>query len=151
MENNCITKCANSDDLELIKNAKISNIFAYAKNISDEEKTSILSYVDRYVARFLNDFKVIWKDGQRCGCYLLREHEDGVLLDEIYLLPQYRRQGIGSNILKNILSEGENVHLCVYKENKKAISLYKKFGFKIEEDKQERYTMCKRQKELTLQ
>ena len=46
-----LTKAKN-EDLEFIKNAKITNIFDYAKNISEGEQEDILSYVDRFNSQF---------------------------------------------------------------------------------------------------
>lgn len=53
------------------------------------------------------------------------------------LLPKYRGQGIGAQLLKKCLGTAkkrgvEIVHLGVYVSNKAAIRLYKKSGFSIE-------------------
>lgn len=132
---------ATDDDFELIKQTKIANIFDYAKNISTEEREHILSYVDRFTNKFLKEYKIIKKDNEKCGVFLVRDYEDGVLFDEIYLLPKYRNLGIGSEVIKNELEKHNKVYLCVYKENVKALNLYKKLGFNVFEDKNERYWM----------
>lgn len=133
---------ATADDFEFVKRAKLSNIFEYAKGVSDEEYIKILNYVDRYLAKFLYDYLIIIKDKNKCGCYLLKDYEDGVLLDEIYLLTEYRCQGIGTRVLKNILKLEKKIYLCVYKDNVRAIDLYDKLGFKILDEKDGRYWMC---------
>ena len=72
---------------------------------------------------------------------LLEKYEDGILLNEIYIDKKYRRKGIGTNILTNILNNNSKVYLWVYKENYNALNLYKKLGFKIKETSKNRYFM----------
>jgi ribosomal protein S18 acetylase RimI-like enzyme len=132
---------AKNEDFEFIKNAKIITIFDYAKNISDEEREDILSYVNRFTEKFLKDYKIISKNNIKCGVFLIRDYEDGVLLDEIYLIPEYRNLGIGSNIIKSEIIKHNKVYLWVYKENSKAVDLYKRLGFYVYEDKGERFLM----------
>lgn len=141
-------RVANADDYEFVKNAKISNIFAYAKNISEEEKINIFNYVERYTTKFLKEFKIIVVNGDVCGCYLIRSYKDGVLLDEIFLLDKYRGLGIGTSIIENIIKNNKKIYLCVYKDNKKAIKLYKKLNFCIIEDADERFWMSNDDKNL---
>lgn len=130
--------------MEFVKSAKISNIFKYANDVSDDERAKILSYVDRYMAKLLTDFKIITVGETKCGCFLLRDHEDGVLLDEIFLIPEYREQGIGTHIIKDILSKNKIVYLSVYKNNTRAIALYKKLGFVIYDERERWYYMCRK-------
>ena len=132
---------ADDDDFDFVKRAKTITIFDYAKNISYEEKEQILSYVDRFTNKFLKDYRIIKNQNEKMGVFLVRDYEDGVLLDEIFLLPQYRNLGIGSDIIKNELEKHNKVYLYVYKENEKAVNLYKRLGFHIFEDKNERYLM----------
>jgi len=132
---------ATIDDLEFVKDAKITTIFDYAKNISDEEREDIISYVGRFAKKFLNDYKVIFKGNTKCSVVLFREYEDGVLLDEIYIKEEFRSLGIGSSIIKNELAKHKKVYLWVYKENVKAVNLYKRLGFNVLEDENERYFM----------
>lgn len=137
---------AKDEDFEFVKNAKITTIFDYAKNISDEERENILSYVNRFTAKFLKDYKIISKNDRKCGVFLIRDYEDGVLLDEIYLIPEYRNLGIGSNIIKREIIKHKKVYLWVYKENSRAVDLYKRLGFNIYEDKGERFLMLYKNK-----
>lgn len=54
-------------------------------------------------------------------------------INNIYVLQQYRSQGIGSKLLDYLVKKCkicENITLEVRKDNKNAISLYKKYGFK---------------------
>ena len=63
------------------------------------------------------------------------------MLDEIYIEKDYRNKKIGTNIIKDILKNNDTVYLWVYKDNKKAISLYKRMRFNICRSTDTRYYM----------
>ena len=128
------------DILKLIE-YKLESIFDYAENLSLEEINQINDYVKSNVTKELNNYKVICIDDKKVGCLLITNKDDGVLLDEIYLEEKYRNKGIGTSIIKEILSNYNIVYLWVYKLNIKALSLYKKLGFKIINETKTRYYM----------
>ena len=61
------------------------------------------------------------------------------------LSEEYRNKGIGTDIIKKVISNNDTIYLWVYKENLKAISLYKKIGFFVIDETESRYYMkyCK--------
>ena len=113
----------------------------YTKDISKEETKKITSYVKTTVPKQLNDYKVIVVNNKKVGCLLQETYEDGILLNEIYIDKNYRRKGIGTHLLTNILKKHSKVYLWVYKENTIALSFYEKLGFKIKETTETRYFM----------
>lgn len=65
-------------------------------------------------------------------------------LDELFLLPEFRSQGIGQKVLEFVFQEAKSlqikcIHLEVEYHNETAVKLYQKFGFK----KHERHMMSK--------
>jgi ribosomal protein S18 acetylase RimI-like enzyme len=104
-------------------------------------KKLINKYVTSEVPRLINDYCNIIVDNKIVGCILLTNNDNGKLLDEIYLEEEYRNKGIGTKIIMDILNNNDVVYLWVYKENKKAISLYKKLGFNVIEETESRYYM----------
>ena len=73
---------------------------------------------------------------------MITKNENGLLLDEIFIEKQYRNKGIAGSVLKDIISNTtKNIYLWVYKDNIKAIKLYKKLGFSIKEKTDSRYYM----------
>lgn len=64
-------------------------------------------------------------------------------IGEIYLIEEYRGQGIGKIVLQNEINNHKDMTLClnVYKNNTHAIELYKSLGFEITEDSDGRYIM----------
>lgn len=141
MKRNYELVCATETDFDFVKEAKLKSIFDYAKNISEKERNDILSYVERFTNKFLKDYKIVVVDCVKCGVFFVRDFEDGVLLDEIFLLPEYRNMGIGSDLIKKELYKHQRVYLWVYKANVRAVSLYKKLGFTIREERGERLLM----------
>lgn len=57
-----------------------------------------------------------------------------VWIDELYVMPEYRRCGLGheffSYLQNNLCDNVKRIRLEVEESNKKAISLYKRMGFK---------------------
>ena len=132
---------ADIDDVSTLIDYKLKNIFDYAENLSLEEIKQINNYVKSNVPKQIDDYKVICINDKKVGCLLVVNKDDGVLLDEIYLEEKYRNKGIGTSIIKKILSNYNIVYLWVYKLNTRALSLYKKLGFKIIDETETRYYM----------
>ena len=129
------------EDINRLIYYKKKTIFEYAKNLSENEINKINNYAKNNVPKLLNNYSNIVVDNKIVGCLLLTNKDDGKLLDEIYLEEEYRNKGIGTDIIKDILNNNDIVYLWVYKENEKAISLYRKLGFNIIEETESRYYM----------
>ena len=122
-------------------NIKKRTIYEYAKDLSAEEINKINRYITSEVPKLINVYCNIMVDNKIIGCLLLTNKDDGKLLDEIYLEKVYRNKGIGTEIIRDILSNNDIVYLWVYKKNDKAISLYRKLGFNVIEETESRYYM----------
>ena len=141
---------ASIDYINYLKQAKSNIIYTYANNLTEEEKIKINNYIDTSIPKELKEYKIILFNNKAIGCLLIKKQDDGVLLDEIYLEESYRSLGIGTEIIKNILDINNIVYLWVYKENKKAVSLYKRLNFIIVDETESRYYM-KYQKSLIVE
>ena len=128
-------------DIEKLIEYKKRTIFEYAKDLPEDEINRINNYVENNVPKLLNDYLNIIVGNKVIGCLLLTDKDDGKLLDEIYLEEEYRNKGIGTDIIKNVIKENDIIYLWVYKENNKAISLYKSLGFTVIEETDSRYYM----------
>ena len=131
---------ANNNDIDKLFKYKLNTIFEYATNLSKEENR-IKDYVETNIPLQLKDYKMINIDNKVVGYLLIQNKDDGILLDEIYIEEEYRNKGVGSNIIKNILSNNNTVYLWVYKLNTRAIFLYKKLGFIIVDETETRNYM----------
>jgi len=91
-------------------------------------------YQEHYVGA---QFDVILVDGLPAGRLYVHRRPNEIRLVDITLLPEYRKGGIGTSILRDLLAEGEaagkpvTIHVEVYNP---AMRLYERLGFRpIEE------------------
>ena len=138
--NYMLVKSSNKDIDRLIEYKK-KIIYEYANNLSEEEINEINNYVTDEVSKLINNYYNILVDSKIIGSISLTNKDDGKLLDEIYIEKEYRNNRIGTNIIKNILINNDIVYLWVYKDNEKAVSLYKNLGFSIINETESRYYM----------
>lgn len=134
-------KRATTSELELLIKYKLASILDYAEYLSEEEKSRIINYVNSSIPNSISEYQVIVANEKIIGCLHTTKHEDGILLDEIYIEYPHQNKGIGTNLIKSLMQENKIIYLWVYKENKKAFNLYQKLGFQIIEETESRYYM----------
>lgn len=109
---------------------------------STKQDIKIKKYIEDTLKNHVKDIKMILKDNTIIGflnCYKENNH---YLLDTIYIKEKFRNQGIGYNIIHNIIqNKKKGICLWVYKKNIKAINLYKNLGFEVTEETKTRYFM----------
>ena len=135
-----LVKASKKDIPRLIKYKK-DIIYMYSKDLSKEEKEKIDDYIFNSVNESLKDYLNIVINDKIIGSILITDLKEGKLLDEIYLEKEFRNTGIGTDIIRKMLEKNRNIYLWVYKENEKAISLYKRLGFIIVDETDSRYYM----------
>ena len=127
-------KKSNKNEIDKLIQYKLATIFAFAKDLPENEIEKIKKYVYKNVPLNLILYKSIYIDDELIGCLLVKLFRDGVIIDEIYLEEKARNKGIGTDIIKNVMSKNNIIYLCVYKNNIRAINLYETLGFKITDD-----------------
>lgn len=133
---------ASIKDIERIKKYKLNIIFEYAKDLDKKEVEKINNYVNKTIPKQIFEYKNIVLNNIIVGSFLITKNENGLLLDEIFIEEKYRNKGIGTSIIKDVVSKANsNVYLWVYKDNIKAFNLYNKIGFNIKEETDSRYYM----------
>lgn len=78
------------------------------------------------------EFDIILSEGEAIGRLYVQRTENLTELIDIALLPEWRNRGIGGDLLRQILSEGNPVQLHVLSSNQAAKRLYARLGFKEE-------------------
>ncbi|MEG2015460.1 MAG: ribosomal protein S18-alanine N-acetyltransferase, partial [Clostridia bacterium] len=99
------------------------------------------------IYEFQNDFSYFWADieddiivAYSCARLIV----DELQINNIAVLPQYRRQGIGTGLIEAIADFGRargvtQIQLEVNEDNIGAIELYKKCGFVVEGERKNYY------------
>lgn len=118
----------------------IENIYRLSKqliddyeNINNIDYDKVLKWVHRKIENFIDEYSVIYSNDKKVGYYHFFQNKDGDYeIDDLYIFPEYRNCGIGSNVIKKCCSSvNVPVMLYVYVKNQKAVALYKRLGFEI--------------------
>ena len=135
-----LVKASKKDIPRLIKYKK-DIIYMYSKDLAEDERNKIDEYVITSVNEMFKDYYNIIIDDKIIGSILLKDMPQGKLIDEIYIEKEFRNNGIGTDIIRKMLENNRNIYLWVYKENSKAVFLYKRLGFIIVDETDSRYYM----------
>ena len=119
----------------------IEVLFEFHKQLIDsyEDLSSIdygefLAWVRRKLEKRLYEYLRILCDGKLAGYIRVSEGENEVELDDLYILPEYRGRGIGSEVLRSCIRRADKpIFFYVFKKNTRAIALYERLGFVIDE------------------
>jgi GNAT superfamily N-acetyltransferase len=73
---------------------------------------------ERARARFLSGYspqqtRVVEADGERAGFFVVKPHEEGLLLDHLYVAPKHQRKGIGAAVLERVFAQAASANLPV--------------------------------------
>jgi len=135
------------DDFDFLFELKNQNFKCYIEKIwgwNDEVQKERLK-ID--LEEHLEHKRIIEISGQKVGVYATHITEDGELfINEISILKQYQKQGIGTDILTKQLEENKKngiiTRLQVFKENP-AKKLYERLGFIVYNETETHYQMEK--------
>lgn len=109
-----------------INKAQISDaesLYSIEKDIFRESRT--LSDIENYILSPLSIFNVARSDNDIAG-YIIVYGDDII---SIAVKEEYRRAGVGGELLKSVLTTKTELFLEVRESNIQAISFYKKYGF----------------------
>jgi ribosomal protein S18 acetylase RimI-like enzyme len=101
---------------------------------------------DRYYHEAYQDaeYKIIQLEDKPVGRLYVHRRKNEIRIIDISLLPEFRKQRIGSTLLGEILEEGKNRNLPVtihVERFNPALHLYERLGFRQMEDKGVYYLM----------
>jgi len=92
----------------------------------------------QYMQSYKNaTFEIILYNKAPAGRLYVDRRKDEMRIIDIALLPEFRRQGIGSKIMKDLIADADkkNLPLSLHMEhNNPAVSLYQRLGFEIKGD-----------------
>lgn len=123
---------ATPDDIERIYRLCKQLIDDY-ENVDSLDYDRVLKWVRRKIEGSIDEYTAVYIADKKAGYFHFFENEYGAYeLDDLYIFPEYQNQGIGSSvILKCCTAVNAPVILYVFIKNERAISLYRRLGFKI--------------------
>ena len=122
---------AGQEDLEPLFQLNRQLIDRY-EDLSSIDYPKVLEWVRRNLSRNLSEITRVLKDGTLVGYFCLRPEDGKMELDSLFVLPPFRGQGIGTEILQKCLQEAHApVFLFVFRGNTRAKALYHRMGFRI--------------------
>ena len=140
---------AENEDAERIFQFNKELILQY-ETLEEINLDYVLSWVQKKISSRIGEYTVICAEGKKAGYYHFFRNEEGELeLDDLYIFPEFRNQGIGSVVIKKCCtSVKEPVMLYVFTRNKGAVSLYKRMGFLVTETIKDSRLIMKRAPDL---
>lgn len=115
--------------------------------IQNNQKKYVLRYEDPTMADLREVLELLYtkiegnRDAYRCiyadevkvgYIHLIEQLDFTYLLDDLFVFAQYRKQGIGTKILHDIISNtDESIYLYMYMKNTKLIDFFEKRGFYV--------------------
>lgn len=100
------------------------------EDISSIDYNAVLDWVNKKIQNNITEYTCVTVNGEKAGYYRLHPVGNEMEIDDLYVLPAFRNQGVGTQIIKKCLSQTKcNVFLYVFTKNVDAIRFYKRFGF----------------------
>ena len=118
-------------DCDIIFSQLKELIDAY-EDLSSIHYEKVLAWCRRQIEENISQYTCIVADGQKAGWYNLSASDDDRMeLDNFYVLPKFRNQGIGSAALERCFaSTAKPIFLYCFTKNTRAMSLYSRMGFR---------------------
>lgn len=112
----------------------IPAIFAQARTLADTyedvstiDYSRVMAWMERKITLKIEEYTRVALKGEICAYFRLTEEGE---LDDLYVLDPFRGRGVGSAILARCIRESKSpLWLYVFTENRRAIALYRRFGF----------------------
>lgn len=145
---NIYMRPATEDDVDNMYSWEMESI---DKSLQEDPKVQQLIRDDCYQS--IKDTQMIMDQDKTIGMFTACMIDNGEwrYIGEIYLIPEYRGQHIGSTILKNEIANYDRIRLQVAYDNENALRLYKSLGFKIvKENKEAKLYIMEYDKSLTV-
>lgn len=127
---------AKEEHIDMLINIKLLTMIDddIHKKLTREEKANIKKNITKSVNENYQKYKLLFFNGEMIGSYLVLDYLDGKIIDQIYINEKYRNKGIGNAVVRDILSENDNLYVWVYKSNKLAFNFFDSLGFTLKED-----------------
>lgn len=104
------------------------------ENMETIDYQKVLSWVRNKIETHIQEHICVVLNEKKVGYYYFHDADGKMEIDDLYVFPQYRNMGIGTEILEKCISETSlPIFLYVFANNKRAIAFYQKLGFQVTE------------------
>ena len=119
--------------------ADIEPIYHFSKALIDEyedpesiDYDKVLAWVRRKIENHIGSYTCIFRSGRKAGYFHLSSADGMMEIDDLYIFPEFRNQGIGTSVIEKCCAEtGLPVMLYVFTRNTGAYALYRRLGFRV--------------------
>jgi glycosyltransferase involved in cell wall biosynthesis len=128
-----------------------NNLYSYLKKISNSFEPSLelqVCNLKDYASKIKNNAYIIesYFINKLVGILAIYLNSDTAYITHISISPKYQKFGLGSKMLEIAIKKTrelnyDEIKLECHKNNQKALSFYKKNGFKIEETNKDKYLL----------
>lgn len=123
--------CATEEDIEAVFSFCRELILSY-EDLEHIDLDAVLAWVRRKLAKQIGEYTCVWQNGEKVGYFHFTPSQGEMELDDLYLFPAYRGQGIGTAVLEHCLASTKlPVFLYVFCRNTRAVALYERMGFAV--------------------
>ena len=120
---------ASPEDADLIF-AQCKDLVLCFEDPNAVDMTRVLLWLERKIHSNIDRYTCVFRGNEKVAFFSLAEDENGVELDDLYVLEPYRNQGIGSRILNHCIETTDRpIYLYVFTANDGAMRLYARHGF----------------------
>lgn len=120
---------ATEQDIPVIFSLCKDLIDAY-EDVGSIDYDRVLAWVGEKLRKNIIQYTCVYQGDNKVGYFCFAKQNDGWEIDDLYVLPEYRNRGIGTEILKHCLQIADSsVFLYVFTGNTGAIRLYERMGF----------------------
>ncbi len=138
-----IFKQATQADIPVIFQESKALVDAY-EDTASIDYDAVMAWMEKKIKKCIGQYQAVYCAEEKVGYFRLSQQENGTELDDFYILPAYRNQGIGREVLRYCMKAARKpVYLYVFTGNTGAIRLYQSMGFvPVKSVGQTRMIMC---------
>jgi len=142
---NIVYKKADQSDKKEIFNMFCEMVASY-ENLEKRNFNAIKNFELEKLDSLIEEYDCFYFNNEKVGYVLFSEDGNKMEIDDFYILPKFRNLGIGSEVLKHLISKTEkSIFLYTFIKNIGAIRFYQKFGFKLKEKVDETRVILERE------